>query len=44
MLELAGAVPDYHPIRNWMYGSKIGNVVYDAGNNCVALCKLYVKK
>ncbi|MGC9440796.1 ABC transporter substrate-binding protein [Streptomyces sp. WG5] len=44
VMELAGAVPDYHPVRNWMYGSKIGNVVYDAGNNCVALCKLYVKK
>ncbi|MGW2957529.1 ABC transporter substrate-binding protein [Streptomyces sp. NPDC001220] len=44
IMELAAVVPDYHSIRNWMYGSKIGNVVYDAGNTCVALCKLYVKK
>ncbi|MFI9647196.1 ABC transporter substrate-binding protein [Streptomyces sp. NPDC052040] len=44
VMELAPVVPDYHSIRNWMYGSKVGNVVYDAGNTCVALCKLYVKK
>ncbi|MBW8798766.1 MAG: ABC transporter substrate-binding protein [Streptomyces sp.] len=44
IMELAAVVPDYHSIRNWMYGSKVGNVVYDAGNTCVALCKLYVKK
>lgn len=44
VMELAPVVPDYHKIRNWMHGSKIGNVVYDAGNTCVALCKLYVKK
>ncbi|MEV5984623.1 ABC transporter substrate-binding protein [Streptomyces sp. NPDC052051] len=44
VMELAAAVPDYHPIRNWMYGSKIGNVVYDAGNTCIALTKLYAMK
>ncbi|MFJ6072517.1 ABC transporter substrate-binding protein [Streptomyces sp. NPDC093065] len=44
VMELAAVVPDYHPIRNWMYGSKVGNVVYDAGNTCVALCKVYAKK
>ncbi|MEU9555886.1 ABC transporter substrate-binding protein [Streptomyces fumanus] len=44
IMELAAVVPDYHSIRNWMYGSKVGNVVYDAGNTCVALCKLYAKK
>jgi peptide/nickel transport system substrate-binding protein len=44
IMELAPVVPDYHSIRNWMYGSKVGNVVYDAGNTCVALCKLYAKK
>ncbi|MFD8429936.1 ABC transporter substrate-binding protein, partial [Streptomyces coelicoflavus] len=44
IMELAAVVPDYHSIRNWMYGSKIGNVVFDYGNTCIALCKLYVKK
>ncbi|MFF3461471.1 ABC transporter substrate-binding protein [Streptomyces sp. NPDC001984] len=44
VMEVAAVVPDYHKIRNWMYGSKIGNVVYDAGNTCIALTKLYVKK
>lgn len=44
IMELAPVVPDYHSIRNWMYGSKVGNVVYDAGNTCVALCKLYAMK
>jgi peptide/nickel transport system substrate-binding protein len=44
VMELAAVVPDYHSIRNWMYGSKVGNVIYDAGNTCVALCKLYAKK
>ncbi|MCX5035578.1 ABC transporter substrate-binding protein [Streptomyces coelicoflavus] len=44
IMELAPVVPDYHSIRNWMYGSKIGNVVFDYGNTCIALCKLYVKK
>ncbi|MEU6463952.1 ABC transporter substrate-binding protein [Streptomyces sp. NPDC046976] len=44
IMELAPVVPDYHSIRNWMHGSKVGNVVYDAGNTCVALCKLYAKK
>jgi peptide/nickel transport system substrate-binding protein len=44
IMELAAVVPDYHSIRNWMYGSKVGNVVYDAGNTCVALTKLYAKK
>ncbi|MER7932897.1 MULTISPECIES: ABC transporter substrate-binding protein [unclassified Streptomyces] len=44
VMELSAVVPDYHSIRNWMYGSKIGNVVYDAGNTCIALTKLYAKK
>ncbi|MFH8338591.1 ABC transporter substrate-binding protein [Streptomyces sp. AM6-12] len=44
IMELAPVVPDYHSIRNWMHGSKVGNVIYDAGNTCVALCKLYAKK
>ncbi|AYN39605.1 ABC transporter substrate-binding protein [Streptomyces dangxiongensis] len=44
IMELAPVVPDYHKIRNWMYGSKVGNVVYDSGNTCVALCKLYAMK
>ncbi|MEU8466865.1 ABC transporter substrate-binding protein [Streptomyces sp. NPDC029006] len=44
IMELAGCVPDYHPIRHWMYGSKVGHVVYDSANTCVALCKLYAKK
>jgi peptide/nickel transport system substrate-binding protein len=43
-MELAAVVPDYHSIRNWMHGSKVGNVVYDSGNTCVALCKLYAMK
>ncbi|MFL4906830.1 ABC transporter substrate-binding protein [Streptomyces sp. MMS24-I2-30] len=44
IMELAATVPDYHAIRNWMHGSKIDNVIYDAGNTCIALCKLYVAK
>ncbi|MGW2419824.1 ABC transporter substrate-binding protein [Streptomyces sp. NPDC001709] len=44
IMELAGCVPDYHSIRNWMYGSKVGHVIYDSANTCVALCKLYAKK
>ncbi|GGN82603.1 ABC transporter [Streptomyces albiflavescens] len=44
IMELAPVVPDYHKIRNWMHGSKVGNVVYDSGNTCVALCKLYAMK
>ncbi|MEW2290051.1 ABC transporter substrate-binding protein [Streptomyces sp. NPDC047841] len=44
IMELAAVVPDYHSIRNWMHGSKVGNVVFDAGNTCIALCKLYAKK
>jgi peptide/nickel transport system substrate-binding protein len=44
IMELAACVPDYHPIRNWMYGSKVGHVVYDSANTCIALCKLYAKK
>ncbi|MFK0167310.1 ABC transporter substrate-binding protein [Streptomyces sp. NPDC090306] len=43
IMKLAACVPDYHAIRNWMYGSKVGNVVYDAGNTGIALCKLYAK-
>ncbi|MDO0912006.1 ABC transporter substrate-binding protein [Streptomyces sp. DT2A-34] len=44
ILELAAVVPDYHKIRNYLYGSKVGNVIWDAGNTCVALSKLYAKK
>ncbi|MGW0625573.1 ABC transporter substrate-binding protein [Streptomyces sp. NPDC002758] len=44
IMELAACIPDYHSIRNWMYGSKVGHVVYDSANTCVALCKLYAKK
>ncbi|MFC9157301.1 ABC transporter substrate-binding protein [Streptomyces bauhiniae] len=44
IMDLAPVVPDYHSIRNWMYGSKVGNVIYDSGNTCVALCKLYAMK
>ncbi|WP_328479882.1 ABC transporter substrate-binding protein [Streptomyces sp. NBC_00377] len=44
IMEQAAVVPDYHSIRNWMHGSKVGNVVYDGGNTCIALCKLYVMK
>ncbi|MBC2900698.1 ABC transporter substrate-binding protein [Streptomyces cupreus] len=42
--ELAAVVPDYHKIRNYIYGSKVGNVLWDGANTCVALCKLYAKK
>ncbi|MFE2300660.1 ABC transporter substrate-binding protein [Streptomyces sp. NPDC059445] len=44
IMELAAVVPDYHSIRNWMHGSKVGNVTYDSGNTCIALCKLYAMK
>ncbi|MET8284206.1 ABC transporter substrate-binding protein [Streptomyces sp. NPDC048448] len=44
IMELAAVVPDYHSIRNWMHGSKVGNVVYDSGNTCIALTKLYAMK
>ncbi|MEJ8670985.1 hypothetical protein WKI71_29050 [Streptomyces sp. MS1.AVA.1] len=44
ILEMAAVVPDYHKIRNYLYGSKVGNVIWDAGNTCVALCKLFAKK
>ncbi|MDN3263205.1 ABC transporter substrate-binding protein [Streptomyces sp. CSDS2] len=44
IMELAAAVPDYHKIRNYLYGSKVGNVIWDSANTCVALCKLYAKK
>ena len=44
IMELAPVVPDYHSIRNWMHGSKVGNVVYDSANTCVALTKLYAMK
>lgn len=44
IMELAACVPDYHSIRNWMHGSKVGHVVYDSANTCVALCKLYAMK
>lgn len=44
VMELAAVVPDYHSIRNWIHGSKVGNVLFDGGNTGVALCKLYAKK
>ncbi|WP_129306865.1 ABC transporter substrate-binding protein [Streptomyces sp. L2] len=44
IMELAACVPDYHSIRNWMHGSKVGHVVYDSANTCVALCKMYAMK
>lgn len=44
VMELAACVPDYHSIRNWIHGSKVGNVVYDKANTGIALCKLYAKK
>ncbi|MFF5028847.1 ABC transporter substrate-binding protein [Streptomyces collinus] len=44
IMELAAVVPDYHSIRNWMYGSKVGNVIFDPGNTCIALSKLFAKK
>ncbi|MFI9825658.1 ABC transporter substrate-binding protein [Streptomyces sp. NPDC052013] len=44
IMELAAAVPDYHSVRNYLYGSKVGNVIWDGANTCVALCKLYAKK
>ncbi|MGW1843572.1 ABC transporter substrate-binding protein [Streptomyces sp. NPDC001966] len=43
IMELAACVPDYWPIRNWLYGSKVGGVVYDGGNNGIAITKLYAK-
>ncbi|MFG2885627.1 ABC transporter substrate-binding protein [Streptomyces sp. NPDC048297] len=44
IMQLAACVPDYNPIRNWMHGSKVGHVIYDSANTCIALCKLYAKK
>ncbi|QIJ64570.1 ABC transporter substrate-binding protein [Streptomyces sp. JB150] len=43
IMELAACVPDYHPIRNYFHGSKVGGVVYNAGDTCVAISKVYVK-
>ncbi|MFF4351726.1 ABC transporter substrate-binding protein [Streptomyces sp. NPDC001530] len=43
IMELAACVPDYNPIRNYFYGSKVGGVVYNAGDTCVALGKVYAK-
>ncbi|WP_416961954.1 ABC transporter substrate-binding protein [Streptomyces sp. Agncl-13] len=43
VMELAACVPDYHAIRNWMHGSKVGGFVYDAGNTGIALTRLYAK-
>ncbi|MFG2436977.1 ABC transporter substrate-binding protein [Streptomyces sp. NPDC048508] len=44
IMEQAAVVPDYHSIRNYLYGSKVGNVIWDSGNTCVALTKLYAMK
>ncbi|OIK26435.1 ABC transporter substrate-binding protein [Streptomyces malaysiense] len=44
IMELAPVVPDYHSIRNWMHGSKVGGAVYDPGNTCLMLTKLYAMK
>jgi len=43
IMELAACVPDYHAIRNWMHGTKVGGFVYDAGNTGIALTRLYAK-
>ncbi|MFE0673926.1 ABC transporter substrate-binding protein [Streptomyces sp. NPDC058867] len=43
IMELAACVPDYHPIRNYFHGSKVGGVVYNAGDTAVALGKVYAK-
>ena len=44
IMQEAAVVPDYWPIRNWFYGSKVGGVIYDGGNNGIAVTKLYAKK
>ncbi|WP_406173131.1 ABC transporter substrate-binding protein [Streptomyces sp. NBC_00996] len=43
IMELAAVVPDYNPIRNYFYGSKVGGMIYNSGDTCVALGKLYAK-
>ncbi|KOU70108.1 ABC transporter [Streptomyces sp. MMG1533] len=43
IMELAACVPDYNPVRNYFYGSKVGGVVYNAGDTCVAIGKVYAK-
>ncbi|MFS4094000.1 ABC transporter substrate-binding protein [Streptomyces sp. AF1A] len=44
IMELAAVVPDYHSIRNWLHGSKVGNVIFDPGNTCIAVHKVYAMK
>ncbi|MEU6378183.1 ABC transporter substrate-binding protein [Streptomyces sp. NPDC046909] len=43
IMQLAACVPDYNPIRNYFYGSKVGGVVYNAGDTCVAIGKVFAK-
>ncbi|KUN27545.1 ABC transporter [Streptomyces antibioticus] len=44
IMRLAAVVPDYNPIRNYFHGSKVGGVVYDSGNTCIALGKVFAAK
>ncbi|MGW1534067.1 ABC transporter substrate-binding protein [Streptomyces aureus] len=44
IMQLAAVVPDYNPIRNYFHGSKVGGVIYDSGNTCIALGKVYAAK
>ncbi|CAM5660830.1 ABC transporter OS=Streptomyces glaucescens OX=1907 GN=bldKB1 PE=4 SV=1 [Streptomyces glaucescens] len=43
IMELAACVPDYHPIRNYFYESKVGGVGWNAGDTAIALGKVFVK-
>ncbi|WP_435280015.1 ABC transporter substrate-binding protein [Streptomyces sp. 1222.5] len=43
IMRLAAVIPDYNPIRNYFYGSKVGGVIYDSGNTCIALGKVFAK-
>lgn len=43
IMEQAACVPDYHSIRNWMHGTKVGGFVYDQGNMGIALTRIYAK-
>ncbi|MEV0849327.1 ABC transporter substrate-binding protein [Streptomyces sp. NPDC049954] len=43
IMDLAAAIPDYWPIRNWFHGSKVGGFVYSAGDTGIDISKLYAK-
>ncbi|MFD3499612.1 ABC transporter substrate-binding protein [Streptomyces sp. NPDC058678] len=43
IMEMAACVPDYNPVRNYFYGSKVGGVIYNAGDTCVAIGKVFAK-